>query len=265
MLAFVRTRLVVGLIGAAIVLTALWAGEYWFLGVILFSSVVGSYEFFTLLARTGHTPVASLGIPFTVLLVIAFFRPEILPLAAVLPLGFIVTLTFALFSPHQPLSIWLTTTLPAVYIGVMLGECLALRMLPHGLWWMVFALAVVWGNDTLAYFTGVTVGRHRLWPRLSPKKTWEGTIGGWVGAAIIGGVLAAYAPLPLGALAGVVLGAIGGVLALFGDLSISMVKRQVGVKDSGSLFPGHGGMLDRLDSVLFVIPTIYLAALYWNQ
>jgi phosphatidate cytidylyltransferase len=107
---------------------------------------------------------------------------------------------------------------------------------------------------------GVTLGRHKLWPRLSPKKTWEGTIGGWIGAALIGGGLAWWLLPEVHWWVGVGLGAIGGILALFGDLSISMVKRQVGVKDSGKLFPGHGGMLDRLDSILFVLPFIYQVA-----
>jgi phosphatidate cytidylyltransferase len=100
-----------------------------------------------------------------------------------------------------------------------------------------------------------------MWPRLSPKKTWEGTIGGWIGAALTGALLAWLLPLGLAVWEGALIGLLGGVLGLAGDLSISMVKRQVGVKDSGRFFPGHGGMLDRLDSMSFVIPFVYQAAI----
>jgi phosphatidate cytidylyltransferase len=141
----------------------------------------------------------------------------------------------------------------------MMAQVLALRLSPEGLWWLLFGLLITWTNDTAAYFVGVTIGRHKLWPRLSPKKTWEGTIGGWVAATLLGGMLALWLPLSKSLVYGAGLGALCGVLALFGDLAISMVKRQVGVKDSGKLFPGHGGMLDRIDSVLFVLPFLYQA------
>jgi phosphatidate cytidylyltransferase len=131
------------------------------------------------------------------------------------------------------------------------------------MWWLLMAILITWSNDTLAYFTGVTIGKHKLWPRLSPKKSWEGTVGGFLGAALAGGLVAMLSPLSIGFGLGALIGLIGGILALFGDLSISMVKRQVGVKDSGHLIPGHGGMLDRLDSVLFVVPFVYLVVNYW--
>lgn len=140
---------------------------------------------------------------------------------------------------------------------MLIGEILALRFVDNGLWWFLLGLLITWANDTVAYFVGVWFGKNRLWPRLSPKKTWEGTISGWAGAALMSGCIAWLTPLPIHFGIGALLGAIGGILALFGDLSISMLKRQVGVKDSSALFPGHGGMLDRLDSILFVLPFLY--------
>ena len=151
----------------------------------------------------------------------------------------------------------MVTSVGAIYIGLMMGQALALRLLPDGLWWLLFGVLVTWMNDTAAYFTGSTLGRHKLWPRLSPKKSWEGTLGGWLGAALIGGALVEVMPVHTAFPLGATLGLACGILALFGDLSISMLKRQIGVKDTGNLFPGHGGMLDRLDSILFVLPFVY--------
>jgi len=146
----------------------------------------------------------------------------------------------------------------AIYLGIILGQAVSLRLRPNGLWWLLFAILITWANDSAAYFVGVTLGKHKLWPRLSPKKSWEGTIGGWVGAALAAVFLIYILPITMPPLYAALVGAVAGVLALAGDLSISMLKRQVGVKDSGKLFPGHGGMLDRLDSILFVIPFVYM-------
>jgi phosphatidate cytidylyltransferase len=151
----------------------------------------------------------------------------------------------------------MSTAMGAIYIGVLMSQIVALRFWDNGLWYVLWGLLVTWANDTFAYFIGVTLGRHKLWPRLSPKKTWEGTVGGWLAAAVVGSWLAVAMPLPIGYIFGAIVGFLAGVLALFGDLAVSMMKRQVGIKDSGTLFPGHGGMLDRLDSLLFTLPFIY--------
>ena len=111
-----------------------------------------------------------------------------------------------------------------------------------------------------AYFVGRNVGKHKLWPRLSPKKTWEGFIGGIAGGVIGAAIVLAIFKLPLAS--ALVAGAIVAVVALFGDLSISMMKRHVGVKDSSNLIPGHGGFLDRADSLLFVAPVVYYFAVW---
>jgi phosphatidate cytidylyltransferase len=122
------------------------------------------------------------------------------------------------------------------------------------------ALLSTWGADTFAYFVGRAIGRRKLWPRHSPKKTWEGLAGG-----VGGGMFGAWLAAALGGLwwpGAVVLGAVVAIIALFGDLAESMMKRQVGVKDSSNLFPGHGGFLDRIDSLLFVNVVIYYYAVW---
>jgi phosphatidate cytidylyltransferase len=253
----VITRIVVGLVSLPLVLALIWLGGVWCLLLILATALVGGVELFGLLAHGGYHPVRWLGLVWVAALVATGWQPG-LPLASlVITAGLLATLIFALFQTERPVNGWLTTSGAAIYLGLLLGQTLALRQLPAGLWWFLFGLLITWTNDTAAYFAGVTVGRHRLWPRLSPKKTWEGTIAGWIGAALMGGLLMVIFPLEHSLPVGFVLGGLGGLFGLLGDLAMSMVKRQVGVKDSSQLIPGHGGVLDRLDSILFVMPLIY--------
>ncbi len=256
-----RQRTLVALLALPPVLAGLWLGEIWWALLVSFVGLAGGFEFYGLMRLVGYRPARFLGLPWILLLILSQWQPDYLPLMALLTAGFIATLIFALYQTQQPLLNWVVTAAGAVYIGVMLGQALALRLLPNGLWWVLFPLLITWGNDTFAYLIGITLGKHKLWPRLSPKKSWEGTIGGWLFATLIGFLFVQYSPLQASAWIGALIGFFGGVLALFGDLSISMLKRQVGAKDSGVMMPGHGGMLDRLDSLLFVIPFVYQIAL----
>jgi phosphatidate cytidylyltransferase len=257
------TRILVGLVALPLVVIPIWLGGIWAAALCVVVALISGYEFYTLMQIDGYRPSVWLGLIWLVALALNGWLPDWLPLSLTLTGGLILTLIDALRQPEQPTATWMSTGIGAIYLGITLGQSLAMRQLPNGLWWLLFGLLITWANDSAAYFTGVTVGSHRLWPRLSPKKTWEGTIAGWIAAAICGGALAAIWPLGVQVWAGVGLGAVCGVLALFGDLSISMLKRQAGVKDSGQLFPGHGGMLDRLDSLLFVLPFLYQVVIRW--
>ncbi|MEX1018741.1 MAG: phosphatidate cytidylyltransferase, partial [Litorilinea sp.] len=197
-------------------------------------------------------------------LIFHYWQPQTLPLDTILAFGLIITLIDALRRPENALAGWMATAVGALYIGMTVGQGVALRLLDNGLWWLLFAFFVTWTNDTTAYFVGVTLGRHKLWPRLSPKKTWEGTVGGWAGAAIMGGLVIWLTPLHAPIWLGVALGGACGGLALLGDVAVSMLKRQVGAKDSGRFLPGHGGFLDRMDSLLFVMPFVYQIVIFWN-
>ena len=120
--------------------------------------------------------------------------------------------------------------------------------------WLVFITA--FGTDTMAYFTGLAIGKHKLCPKISPKKTIEGAIGGILGSVILCGIFG-YFFTPVLFVHCVVIGLIGGIVSQFGDLTASIFKRKMGIKDYGNLIPGHGGVLDRFDSVLFTAPMIY--------
>ena len=154
-----------------------------------------------------------------------------------------------------------------LWVGLLAATMVALRGLGGGgrvgFGWVLLAFAVTWGNDTFAYFTGLAFGKHRLYERISPKKTWEGFAGGAAGSLVGALVTRAILPELRGALEpwqALAIGAGAAVLGPLGDLAESMIKRGAGVKDSGKIIPGHGGLLDRIDALLFVAPWVYVFA-----
>jgi phosphatidate cytidylyltransferase len=155
-----------------------------------------------------------------------------------------------------------------LYVGLLFGSFVLLRGMPgklsvrpfgpadRGAWLMLYAAACVWATDTFAYFVGRTMGRAPLAPTLSPGKTIEGAVGGLIGAVVVGVAFGMWIRLPW--YHGLALGAVAGVAGQAGDLFESALKREIGIKDFGQIMPGHGGILDRVDSLLFVIPLAYL-------
>ncbi len=151
---------------------------------------------------------------------------------------------------------WLLASLS---VATFLAAGLALRDLDNGLAWLSYAILITFASDTAAYAVGRLVGRHRLAPTISPGKTWEGTVGGIIGAAAVSAVFAWFIELDsLPLMAATLLGAGLSVLGQLGDLTESWLKRKAGVKDSGNLLPGHGGILDRLDSLLPILPAVFV-------
>lgn len=168
---------------------------------------------------------------------------------------------------------WALTLSGATYIGWTLAHFVLLRgineplltasaplavlHLQPGAAWILLVLAITFASDTSAYFVGRTWGRHRMAPYISPKKSWEGAVGGLLGATLAGVLLTLLVGLPIPVWVGGLLGAAGSVAGQIGDLAESLIKRQVDIKDSGNLIPGHGGMLDRIDSLMFAAPVMY--------
>jgi phosphatidate cytidylyltransferase len=142
------------------------------------------------------------------------------------------------------------------YIFLLFSFFFDIRQLEHGFFWTLFVMVMIWVGDSAAYFVGVRFGKHRLAASLSPKKSVEGAIGA-LSFTILIGLLAGYFVPFINIWDGIVLGAIVSIAGIFGDLFESALKRTAGVKDSGKLLPGHGGILDRFDSTLFVIPLAY--------
>lgn len=155
-----------------------------------------------------------------------------------------------------------TSLFGTLYIGFLLSHVSLIRNLQNGKAWALFLIVTVWAGDIFAFSSGSLFGKHKLYPKISPKKSYEGLIGGILGSILIASVFSLlFLPhLPLGSC---VLLAIGiGILGQVGDFTESMLKRSARVKDSGDLIPGHGGMLDRIDSFLFSSPFLYYSLLY---
>lgn len=236
-----------------LVLAAIYIGGDLFSVVVALVLGLATFEFVLLMQRGDYRPALLFSWGFVVTGVLiardpsgTWLRPAMVGL-----LG--SALVWQLFQSERPAPTadWGLTVVSGLYVGWMGGHLIALREVPDGRQWLLLSLVTTWMADTGAYLIGSTWGRRKLAPRLSPGKTIEGTVGGWLTGVISGGLVATL--LGLGTVHGLALGALIGVASPLGDLGISMIKRQVGAKDSGHLIPGHGGMLDRIDSILFTV------------
>ena len=154
---------------------------------------------------------------------------------------------------------WTTTVGASLYPAALLATGLALRESTDGLAWLSYAILVTFASDTAAYAAGRLIGRHKLSPSISPGKTWEGAAGAVVGAMIASAAFAVIVEIDgLPVINAILLGAALSVLGQIGDLAESWLKRKAGAKDSGAFLPGHGGILDRLDSLLPILPAVFL-------
>jgi phosphatidate cytidylyltransferase len=244
-----------------------WAGGWVLAAALFLVAVRAAYEFFDLMEQAGYRPsLPAAGLTVAAFLVAARF-PNLELTGLVLAVAVAGTLTWQLLRPSEgkPAQSWALTLGGALWLGWLIAHFVLLRDLSPALgWglgtrWLVVTFLVTWINDTAAYFVGKAIGRHPCAPYLSPKKTWEGTVGGWLGG-VAATLLLGYWLVDLPWVHGLILGALVATVAPFGDLAKSMIKRQMGVKDFSALIPGHGGMFDRIDSLLFVAPTIFYYA-----
>ena len=184
-------------------------------------------------------------------------------IAYLVVLMFLYVFTYPKYKPEQILAAFFGV----FYVAVMLSFIYQTRMLPGGAYtvWLVFLCS--WGCDTCAYCVGMLIGKHKMTPKLSPKKSWEGAVGGVVGAALLGMIYGFVFQNAMGTTTKEILlialiCAIGAVISMVGDLTASAIKRNYDIKDYGKLIPGHGGILDRFDSVIFTAPIIFYLAFY---
>ncbi len=253
-----------------------WWGPLAVLAAVVVVIVIGWGEVNTAFTNTGYQPQRWLGLALAITLACAIYSDHLIALNLTIAtiVGFTM-LALVLMLPYHDrkgvMADWAVTIGGALYMGGLAGHIALIRLidtpllpgplrdigLASGAGWLYLVCAVTWLQDAFAYFVGKSYGRNKMSPSLSPKKTWEGAAGGMVGA-ILGGVLAVLiCGLPVSPLIGGLLGVAGGVIGPLGDLVESMIKRQAGLKDTGQLIPGHGGLLDRLDSFLFNSPVLY--------
>ena len=271
-------RTLSGLVLAAVVLGAIvWS--QWSFGALLAALLVGGmYEFYTLAGKQGNAPQRVVGLVAGIVLFalnLAFVSDDIREILGVARqafgcgLAFLLLLLPAMFicelyrRGENPASGIGTTLMGICYVALPLSLMCYIPILGSDTWnpWVMVAyIFIIWANDVFAYLVGMSVGRHRLCERLSPKKSWEGFFGGIAGAVVMGIVAARMLDGNMWVWAGLALvAAVSGVL---GDLVESMFKRAAGVKDSGRLIPGHGGVLDRFDAMLLSAPFLFVYMLF---
>jgi phosphatidate cytidylyltransferase len=260
-----RTRLLSGIILLVIAITVVVLGGNILYATLLIISMIGMMELYRIVhvnkAFPGILGYAA-GIAFYLLLY--FELQEYQTMLFILFLLLLMSVYVFDFPKHSTEQI-AVSFLGLFYVSIMLSYIYQVRMLEDGalLVWLIFIGA--WGSDTCAYCVGVLIGKHKVAPKLSPKKSVEGCIGGVVGAALIGLL---YGVIFQGKITGIehpqlvfaIIGAASSVISQIGDLAASAMKRNHDIKDYGTLIPGHGGILDRFDSIIFTAPVVYYLA-----
>lgn len=262
-----KSRVMVAVIGLPLLLAVLIAAPPWATMLLVVAMcMLGAYE----LLRAVNVPQFVL-----FLSVVAAGGSVILPrIMSIQYYGFwcvaFLSLLFCYAILHYgrigfiPFGLLTSSLFAGIVIPLMLSCMLYLRLLPNGRVWVMAPLAISFGSDTFALFAGMAFGKHKLAPLVSPKKTKEGSVGGFLGSIVgmlllkwigevLTGIIISYGTV-------ILMGIVGSFFGQLGDLAFSVIKREYGVKDYGKLLPGHGGILDRFDSVIFVAPFAWFAA-----
>jgi phosphatidate cytidylyltransferase len=257
------------LISAAVLIPALalvgWLGGITAAIVATIAALIGINEILLLVRRSGWRPLQREGIALGAIVTAAAAFDGQVVLLAIAGVAVALLIAGAIIRRSATfLGDTVFTLAPALYVSVPLATIVLLREGPAGLQWLILAFAATFALDTGAYAVGRLIGKHKLAPSISPGKTWEGAAGGLLAAvgatiglvALLDDITAAYWQAAL-------LGAGIGIIGQVGDLAESKLKRVARVKDSGILIPGHGGLLDRLDSLVLVFPLVYYASKIW--
>ena len=261
----IKQRIITALIALPVLLLCVvYASQGLFAGLLFVISALALQEFYRMALPADRRLEGSLSIVAGVICCAGIVYAEsISALLMSLVLPFIALTLVYLFRVQdmQQVSRDLSVSLLGIlYVPVLLAHTALLRALPDGRSWVLLVLLVVMASDTMAYFIGMKLGRHRLYEAVSPKKTLEGSLGGLLGGLLGAALGKLWFFIGLSWIVVAFVGCGVGAFSQLGDLVESLLKRSFGVKDSGSLLPGHGGLLDRLDSLLFAFPLTYFYA-----
>lgn len=260
-----KQRIITGVLGGAGFLAFLWVGGWSYAGLIGVLATIGYMEFCRMKKIPFYSLEGAVGLVLMWLILLTGLAergllPPIWPLQVPnnILTGLVVLLTLIVISRNRiQVEEVAYLFLGSLYIGFGFSYMIQTRLMTDGMIWSLLALTVTWANDSGAYFMGKRWGKRKLWPSISPNKTVEGSLGGMVLSLIISGIIGLLFP-ELGSLDAVLgIGLMISIVGPLGDLIESAVKRTTGVKDTGSLLPGHGGVLDRFDSLLLVFLVLH--------
>ena len=248
-------RILTALWGIPLILWYIYLGDQVFFILVEIIACFGLYEFYNLLEKKGHKTLKLEGMIAGFLYLLFLYLETRWAMRIFLPLLILSILIYELIKKEHSIIEISLTFLGFFYIPLLLGYLIVLRNLPLGKQLTYLIILITWISDSAAFFVGKFFGKHKLAPSISPNKTIEGSLAAIISSAIValifGGIY--YERYFLPAILGVTLG----IMGQLGDLVESMLKREIGTKDSSSLLPGHGGILDRFDSLMFIAPTTY--------
>lgn len=252
-------RIISAVIGIPLLLTIFWIGKLPLLALVAILIIIGCKELNNILIKQDINPSLGLGVINSLFLLFTAYFNNTIDLGFAFVLLIILNLTLMVYKfPNFNLKNSAGTVFMVVYIGWLFTHLYLLRVLHNGWYLIVLLLVTTWSTDTFAYFIGKKFGRNKLAPAISPKKTIEGSFGGVIGSVIGSGlVYLIYSSGEINLFHYLVIGLLVGISAQIGDLAESALKRLGGVKDSGNIIPGHGGVLDRFDSMLFTAPLLF--------
>lgn len=249
-----KERIITGVIGGAGFLGLLWLGDIWYSALIYVLAIGSFYEFLRMRKTNWFVQAGIVGILF--LITLLSFEIQFFSLIMLIWITVFILLFFTVASKNKAtIEDVAYIFVGLLYIGIGFYFMKAVR-LENGFEWALLTIALVWGTDTGAYFSGRIFGRHKLWPDISPKKTVEGALGGTVIAIIIAVLFYYYGNSVQQLSHALLIGAVIAIVAQFGDLIESAIKRTFSIKDSGQILPGHGGFFDRFDSMIAVFPVM---------
>ncbi len=259
-----RIRLITSLIGVPLLLIILYRGGWCWKGLFILLAIAGLFEFYRMLAKQGLKPLKLPGYSLLLFLLLTAVYPS-----AVLPgiyLWLALTLLYFVwgYPRFTPLDL-AGSLLGSAYIGFLLSYAIRIADLPQPFLIILLAFLLTWASDIGGYLFGSIWGKNRMAPLLSPGKTWEGAVGALLMSVLVSLIyFGIFDRGQMGISWAVLLGITAGILAQGGDLFISAVKRYAEVKDTGKVIPGHGGVLDRFDAFLLVVPAVYYFFYFWG-
>jgi phosphatidate cytidylyltransferase len=259
-----KKRVITGLWGIPLLIIAVWFDKplSWFTVLVAIWGLLAVFEFYKLAAGSGVQPLTYFGLVWALFFIISPHCPYAPTQPLLLTSAVVLSLIWLIFRRQKEGAFigWAWTIAGILYLGWLLSYFVALRGLDNGRNWVFLALATNFASDTAAYFAGRALGKHKLAPSISPGKTWEGAVAGVIGAIIVSLLFTLLLPISYGQ--AIILGLLISIFGQLGDLVESLFKRNMGVKDSGQLLPGHGGFLDRIDSVVFAGVVVYYYAIW---
>ncbi|WP_373481597.1 phosphatidate cytidylyltransferase [Acetobacterium sp.] len=259
-----KTRIWTGVVGLPLLIFILYTGGFILVMGVSILAFVGTMEYTRAINKMIRPKINAILMIFLTVMLMVTIKLDYYFLMPVLLVAFIIIFCYEILSGNVGIQRGSATLMGLIYVPVMFGHLFLFETVNKGAYYMWLIFVIAFTTDTAAYFIGKSIGHRKIAPLISPKKTIAGSVGGVIVAALCtilyGTILSSYFSFVLPWYLYLVVGVFGSIAGQCGDLTASMIKRKAKIKDFGTILPGHGGILDRFDSILFIIPLIYIFA-----